>query len=151
MGFGSMQLNWKSSICSQQADLGSETGKHRNYDNSLYTDLWSRYSCLQCVLQVSRASSWGKVFDLYVKLSAVSGLVQQASDTKDGGSKIMESFSSMDEGDQQVGKPFYRETLVHAYLTALCFTLEVVHQYPFRAYPQRWACSCCARSSNVLY
>jgi len=28
--------------------------------------------------------------------------VQQASDTKDGGSKIMESFSSLDEGDQQV-------------------------------------------------
>ena len=28
--------------------------------------------------------------------------MQQASDTKDGGSKIMESFSSLDEGDQQV-------------------------------------------------
>jgi len=28
--------------------------------------------------------------------------VQQASDTKDGGSKIMESFSSLDEGDQKV-------------------------------------------------
>ena len=39
------------------------------------------------------------------------GLVQQASDTKDGGSKIMESLSSMDEGDQQVVIPFDMPTI----------------------------------------
>lgn len=108
MGSGSMQHNWKSSIYSQPADLGSETGKHCNCDQTDSTLICG--NCLNNVLQVSRVSNGAKVFGLYVIVSSVFGLVQQASDTKDGGSKIMESLSSMDEGDQQVVTPFWLPT-----------------------------------------
>lgn len=61
-------------------------------------------------------------------LKAIGGLVQQASDTKDGGSKIMESLSSMDEGDQ-VAELFLHTDLETLWCTSKCVTVHKAATY----------------------
>ena len=60
--------------------------------------------------------------------------MQQASDTKDGGSKIMESLSSMDEGDQ-VAEPSLRTDLETLRCTSKCMP---VHTAAMQHIPQQW-------------